>query len=263
MSVYFLIRIVDMDQYESKLLPAYQNFMRSNEPRELIALANEAISMMSPEEQEDFDYSGLVDGIEILNGSVFYNSKGNYHDQENRKTTIADKKLFVTGQFAPSLLTTLCTPRIPGLVVEQNMSKTALYDYLFYCSDWISEVFTTARELHGEYLQINLCDGRPQLFSDEDIKEFLQVMNEVTNPNNFRNTADIYGYFCNHLKVHLKEIFGEEQQEYALYYEQYSNRFENWLKYNDTQLKKDFNNLINLLNIIANDPKLKLMLYLS
>lgn len=263
MSIYFIIRILDMQVYETKLLPAYRKFMRGNDPQPLIALGEEAIARMTRKEKKDFDYLSLSEGIGILNGSVFYNSKGDYKNQETRKTTLADKKKNVLNSFAPSLLLTLCNPRIRGLVPEQNMSKTALYDYLYYCSDWVQDVFTTAQELRGGDLEIPLGECPPVLFSDLDIREFQQVMREVANPNHFGSTSEIQDYFCQHLKAHLKVTFPKAYREQKKYYELYAARFENWLKWDEAQLKKDFNNLIKLLRLVEERPHLRLMLYLS
>lgn len=263
MGVYVYVRMLDVQVYENKVLPAYRKFVRGGDAQPLIVLAEEAIAKMTLREKRDFDYVTLSEGVKILDGSVFYNSKGDYRNKEKRKTTLADKKVFVSGQLAPSLLFTLCTPRIRGLSVEQDMSKTALYDYLYYCSEWVQKVFAFGKKLRGEYLKISMGEGFPQFFSDEDIQEFKQVMREVANPRDLGGASEIYAYFRKHLKAHLKKTFPGGRKHRDAEFESCSKRFEYWLEADEAQLKKDFNNLVELLRLASEQPHLRLVFYIT
>ena len=262
MGIYVYVRLFDLRAYQQTVLPAYRKFMRGNDPQPMMALAEEAIAKMTPREKKDFDYTTLKEGIGILNGSVFYNSKGDYTNKETRQTTLADKKVFVSGQFAPSLLFTLCTPRIRGVTVEQNMSKTALYDYLYYSSKWVADMFAGGGEPRGGYLKIPLGEGYPCLFSDRDIQDFQNALATVVNPQELEEVEAIYSQFCQSLKEHLQAIFQQDYRKRKQYYEQYSGRFKVMLG-DGAELKKEFANLANLLKIVTESPHLKLVMYLT
>ena len=164
--------LVDLNRYESELLPAYLAFMERSLTEPLQDLLERSFSAIDSMDQGRFTLSVEVyrEYADILAGRVYYSSIGDY-EHSKRKTSPDDLRLFVRESIAPAVLWLRCVPHDAGFPALQCVSDDSLTDYLYERSRWIHDHFTFAREPSGPTPVIRLGDwGR--LFSRDEVEIF-------------------------------------------------------------------------------------------
>jgi hypothetical protein len=140
------------------------------------------------------------------------------------------------------------------------MGRSALIPYLYEHSEWIEDLFTGAA-LRGGFLEIPEGEDALEAFSDEDLRKFSAVLNEVPPPNGAAEVNKQLREARNHLRESLRKQMpdGAEFQEahdlLATLYEQLAPTGET--------LEKEFENLRALVKLAIRDDKLTLVRSIS
>ena len=182
----YYIHLFNLRVYRERILPAYQAFFERDNTEILITLLRECIQILdaNPQLSERLLWSkeSCEKDIGILNGSVYYNSKGNYgSNRGKRETTREDKRIFAKGLLSSNILQVLCVPRDKGVKPEQNMGRTPLIPYLYERSEWIKDLFTSVRQVRGGLLELSIGECS-EVFTKEDIQEFSTELAKVPVP---------------------------------------------------------------------------------
>jgi len=187
MGLDYHIHLFNLKVYRDRVLPAYQAFFDGDDTEDLITLTKECIPILeaNPQLSDELllDREICEEAIGILNGTVYYKSKGDYDSKKGkRETTRADKQIFVQGQACPHILELICVPRYEGVDSVQNITRTPLTSCLYERSEWIMDLFTGIREVRGGTLEIMIGEWS-ELFTKEDLQEFSDELSKVPAPN--------------------------------------------------------------------------------
>ena len=181
------ILLFDARAYRDKVLPAYKAFFDRDDPAPLIRLLREVIAGLDKAgrvQQEPRLESREIyeEAIGILDGSVYYDTRGSRNPGGKRKTTRKSKRAYVSGNLGYDLLVALCVPRDRGFSGKQMISTTELSRYLGGRSEWFEGLIMGGRRLRGGELEVGGGDTPLELFSDEDVREFAAELARVTPP---------------------------------------------------------------------------------
>ena len=191
MGVTVKLFLVDLREYDSILLPAYRAFLQQSDPKPLVSLVERALSPFSVQRKRgllkkpDDVYQEYAD---ILRGKVFYSSTGS-RASTSGSASKEDLRLFIDNSVAQDLFMLFCTPEVANFDPEQNMSRTALMQYLYSQSRWIEDYFTFATEPSGPVLDIRLGEWS-RLYSADEINEFNDEIGRMPRPSDPEILAD-------------------------------------------------------------------------
>jgi len=181
------IHLFNLKVYRERVLPAYRAFLDSGDSEIFIPLIRECISILeaNPQLSNDLLWNKEIceEDIGVLNGAVYYNSKGNYGSNTGkRETTREDKQFYAREIVSPNILQVLCVPHYEGTNSVQNLTRTPLTHYLYERSDWIMELYTRGHEVGGGPLEIFIGEWS-EFFTNEDLQEFSDELSKVSAPN--------------------------------------------------------------------------------
>jgi hypothetical protein len=186
MGLGYYVHLFNLRVYRERVLPAYQALIDRGDTEALITLTRECMPILDANprlsKQLLWDKESCEEGIGILNGTIYYNSKGNYGSSSGKgEATREDKQIYFEEQLGPSILQVLCVPRYEGVDSEQDMARTPLIPYLYERSEWIKDLFTNAIEVQGGALEIIMGEWS-ELFTKQDLQEFSAQLGRVPAP---------------------------------------------------------------------------------
>ncbi|HZS08490.1 MAG TPA: hypothetical protein VFD58_26890 [Blastocatellia bacterium] len=178
------ICLLNLRTYRETVLPSYEAFLNKKDPEPLIALLREAIRGI-PQRKKLADLildseEIYEEAIGILDGSVYYNSKGDYTGKDKCKTTNSDRRRFA-GTAAWNVMQALCIPYDKGIAPDQMLNTSPLIEHLYEHSKWIEDLVMCNSVLHGGTLKIPLGEWS-ELFTKEDVCEFNKQLALVPPP---------------------------------------------------------------------------------
>ena len=181
------ILLFDTRAYREKVLPAYKAFFDKDDPAPLIRLLREVIGRLdgaggAPSGPRLEPREVYEEAIGILDGSVYYDTRGSRNPGGRRKTTRKSKRAFVRGSLGYDLLVALCVPRGKGFSGEQGLTTSDLSRYLGARSVRVEQLIMGQRQLRGGVLEVGGGETPLELFSDEDVREFTAELAGVTPP---------------------------------------------------------------------------------
>jgi hypothetical protein len=156
----------NLSTYEARVYPAYQSLTESGDAEPLLALVHECDRILAAEP--------------LLREKLYWTQESVAEDVGVLEGTRADKEDYARAFVAPKILEVLCVPRFSD-AAPQDMGRSPLVPYLYARSESIKDLFTTVRELRGEVLSLAIGE-ETQLFSDEDLSEFIECLERVARP---------------------------------------------------------------------------------
>lgn len=180
------VHLFDIRTYREKVLPAYQAFLRRDDPEPLISLLRECIKELdsNPHLSEKllWNKEAVEDDIRVLTGAINDRPDANTSSiQAERKETHKARRDFARRQLGSYILEVLCVPRNKGVIPEQDMTNSPLVSYLYGKSGLIKDLFTFARPVRGGRLELPLGESA-QLFSEKDIQELRSELDKISPP---------------------------------------------------------------------------------
>jgi hypothetical protein len=113
---------------------------------------------------------------------VYYSpDSGKTSNQGDRKSTHKVRRDYARKRLGSKIVGALCVCYGRGVNPELDMSSSRLRAYLYRESEWISDVFTFARTIHGPRLELSIGEST-ELFSEGDIREFGAELAEIPVP---------------------------------------------------------------------------------
>jgi hypothetical protein len=189
MSVQVSIYLLDLQEYQGSVLPAYRAFAEQADSRALVGLIQSVLPQIRSGEKPSYWPSDVYEGdIAILTGRQYYSSKGK-QPTEGAMTTTDDLRLFVDNSVAPFLVELFCLPRNRGLRPKQNMSGSDLMSYLYSQSPWAEDYFGGSKRPTGPVAEIKIGEWS-QFFTKEEILAFDAELLRITRPENKRAVLD-------------------------------------------------------------------------
>ena len=122
------------------------------------------------------------EAVGILNGSVYYSSRGEDRLSNSQKTSRADLEIYVSENLTSAVVIPLCVPYKEGIASKQDMTNSELVDYLYERSDWIKKVFTFEKPPKGGRLDVPI-GGASELFAKEELQTFSAEISRIAEPN--------------------------------------------------------------------------------
>ena len=180
------IHLFNFRIYKKKVLPAYQKFVKKDEPEALVTLLRECISKFDSNPHLPkkllWDKESCEEDIGILTGTMYYSPDGGLSsNQGEREKTYTIRRDYARELLMFRLLQVLCTPYDKDIDPEQDMSNTLLVNYLYEESEWIKKILMGEQQVQGGFLEIPLGETS-ELFTKEDIKVFNYQLNKVSLP---------------------------------------------------------------------------------
>jgi hypothetical protein len=166
--------LLDLIQYNERLLPAYRAALgRSSERALLLQLLDEAKQIASVSRKTG-DESLWPDEVYDEHRRIL----GDWPSRASTERSGKSLEEFVTDPVGPELLEAICLPRDLGLSPEQSMSEPDLMDYLYQRSHWIEDMFTSVLEPTGPDLQVKLGEWS-RLFSQDETMKFRSEVSAI------------------------------------------------------------------------------------
>jgi hypothetical protein len=186
MGVDVYIHLFNLKTYKEKVFPAYQAFLKKDEPEALITLLRECIQKLDANPQLSkkllWDKESCEEDIGILKGTVYYSLDGGLSsNQGKRKKTHTIRREYAQELLIFRLLQILCMPYDKGVNPEQDMSNTLLVDYLSDRSEWIKKLLIGEQQVEGGLLELPLGEAS-ELFTKQDLKVFSYELAKVPSP---------------------------------------------------------------------------------
>ena len=179
------LQLFDRSVYERTVIPAYHAFFERNDNQPLIELVQSLIGKLdagTPLYTTPLcDREIYLEALGILEGKIYYNSRGEEVSDGNSNTTRADLQLFVRQNLGSILTTPLCIPYKPGVVSKQDMTNSRLVDYLYEGSEWIKDIFTFAESLGGGDLEVPMAESS-ELFTKDEVQTFSRELKRIREP---------------------------------------------------------------------------------
>jgi hypothetical protein len=176
--------LINFKTYNEKIAPAYEEFRKSGDTRQLVNLLRSAIAELPKVHGEKelplITEDMLVEYIRILDGTVFYSSQGEPGDA-GQKTSSYDLELFTKEILGPDLVEILCVARDRGVKPIQDMSRTQLASYLYDRSHWIEDLFAVRAEVSGGGLAPGMGE-LTQFFSTGELQHFSDEVSKIPPP---------------------------------------------------------------------------------
>jgi hypothetical protein len=179
------LHLLDLKTYRHRVLPAYRLFWEKDDASRLIKLLTEVreASLSNDNESSEQATRRYDEAIGILEGTIFFSTRGNYQSvRTGKKTSRRDLQYFVKTSVGPDLLLDLCVPANRGVSPHQNMGSSPLIPYLYAKSKWIKDLFTSLHHLRGGALEIQIGDSWSEVFAPQDIREFTEALIKVPVP---------------------------------------------------------------------------------
>lgn len=171
--------------YKEQVLPAYDLFLEKGNDELLVKLLRECIKKLdsNPRLAEELLWNQEIieEDIGIISGTVFYSPDGNRSNQDKSEEAARVKREYARELLASNILQVLCVPYEKGLNPAQDMTNTPLTPYLYGKSEWIKDVMTFARRVHGKSLELSLGESSETLNS-QDIREFIAELDKTPRP---------------------------------------------------------------------------------
>ena len=186
MGVDYYLHLFDLKTYKEKVLPAYQQFSRRDDPEPVVALIRLCMRELEANPQlSDHLFWGpdsCTEDIGIVTGAIPYNPDGGHRSKERDKgKAYRVRQDYARGLLSSRILQVLCVPHKKGVSPEQNMGRTALVPYLYEHSAWITDLFTGERRVRGQVLELSIGESS-QVFSKQDVRDFSEELRKVPQP---------------------------------------------------------------------------------
>lgn len=179
------IYLINKKTYQEKLLPAFQALSDKDDSQLLIVLLKDVIERLDKGHQSPqaagWNREVFEEAIGILDGSIYYSTHDTSGVEHQNRTTRADKLLFATENIGSALVLETCVPQQDSPKPHQDMSNTALIQYLSERSEWIRDVFTLARPVTGGHLPVPVGDSS-ECFTDHEVEQFQIELNKIALP---------------------------------------------------------------------------------
>jgi hypothetical protein len=179
------IYLFDHNSYQRLVVPAYRAFFERHDSQPLVQLLQTVISKLDADTplytSPLWTREIYLEALGIVEGKIYYNSKGQQASDSNSKTTRADLQLYVRRNLGPTLTTPLCIPYKEGLVSNQDMTNSRLVDYLYEGSGWIEDVFTFAKLLEGGSTEVPIGESS-ELFTKDEVQKFSVELERIPEP---------------------------------------------------------------------------------
>lgn len=189
MSVQVLIYLLDVQEYQGSVVPAYREFTERDDSRALVRLIQGIVPQIRSGEKPSYWPADVYEeDIAILTGKQYYSSKGG-QPTGGATTSRDDLRMFVDNSVAPFLVELLCLAKNRGLNPKQNMSGSDLMSYLYSQSPWIEDYFTGAKHPSGPVAEIKIGEWS-QFFTKEEILAFDAELLRIKRPENKRTVLD-------------------------------------------------------------------------
>ena len=202
------------------------------------------------------------EAIGILNGTAYYNPKGDYTNSQGKKTTKKNKQIYVRESLIHDLLMALCVPRNKGVNPEQNMGRSSLIPYLYEKSVWIEDLFTGIREVRGGQLELPEGETAKELFTKRDLQEFGFELAKIPPPDGEAEARKQFDKYTATLRESLKQQCAEGSAAFNQLYETMLALQKHCLPESGTSLVQEYENLRKLLQLALEEPDLTLTLSL-
>jgi hypothetical protein len=184
------IYLFNIRSYREKVLPAYKQFFRKNDPELLITLLRECIEELNSNPQLSkqllWDKESIEEDIGILMGTVYYSPDGGYSsNQGEKKESHKVRRDYAREVLSSNILQILCVSRDKRMNPQQDMTNTPLITYLYEKSEWIKDLFTFVRPVKGGRLELAIGESS-EFFTKEDVQRLSVELSKVPPPEDYQ-----------------------------------------------------------------------------
>lgn len=180
-----VVHLFNVKTYKTKVLPAYRTYSTTNDARPVIALLRECLRVLDANPQVSkrmlLNAESVKDDIGIIEGTVYYTpDQGKTSNQGNSKMARTVRQEYAR-YISWIILELLCVPYDKGIDPQQDMTNSALVNYLYDRSRWITDVFTGSGKATGLALKYAIGESS-EPFTRQAIAEFDRELSEIEAP---------------------------------------------------------------------------------